>query len=123
MIRPTRDFISTFDILFLPNMGHGSQSAISSQMMMERQTSSARQGSRAPDSTALIHVITPGYRSSIHVSILPSFLSRLPLSIHTLQVSCTLPRPFNEHWKPGQVSSKLSYCHLNGLKMPSTRMV
>ncbi|KAH8926158.1 hypothetical protein BT69DRAFT_1028134 [Atractiella rhizophila] len=85
-------------------------------MMMERQTSSARQGSQAPDSMALVHAITPGYRSSIHVSILPSFLSRLPLSIHTLRISYILPRRMDEYWEPGQVSSKLSYLSLERVK-------
>ncbi|KAH8923707.1 hypothetical protein BT69DRAFT_1333594 [Atractiella rhizophila] len=48
---------------------------------------------REPDSRAFIYLITPSQRHfSLQVSILPSFLSRLPASVHTLQTTFDVSR-------------------------------
>ncbi|KAH8916245.1 hypothetical protein BT69DRAFT_795434 [Atractiella rhizophila] len=70
--------------------------------------------STKPDAMALIHLITPSrLQLSLQISILPSFLSRLPTSIHTLRVIFDLP----PRWKPQDfttVSRKLSDLDVSG---------
>ncbi|KAH8925632.1 hypothetical protein BT69DRAFT_1097652 [Atractiella rhizophila] len=88
------------------------QSAASSQTMTEEQPSSPYQDSQEPTSSALVHVITTEhYPDSIHLSILPSFLSRLPPSIHMLQISFALSGSFGR-WNFVRMSSKLSHLSL-----------
>ncbi|KAH8926156.1 hypothetical protein BT69DRAFT_1331540 [Atractiella rhizophila] len=85
------------------------QSAIFPQKMMEQQTSSSHEDSQEPDSRGLVHVITPSDElNSIHLSILPSFLSHLPVSIHTLQISFTLSQSLGRR-NLAEMSQKLSH--------------
>ncbi|KAH8913609.1 hypothetical protein BT69DRAFT_1306388 [Atractiella rhizophila] len=84
------------------------------RMTMEQQTSSPYQDSHEPASAALVHLITPVELrpgTPIHLSILPSFLTHLPPSIHTLRITFVLPRRF---WSIA--SSKLSSISLEGLE-------
>ncbi|KAH8925673.1 hypothetical protein BT69DRAFT_1099787 [Atractiella rhizophila] len=108
---------------FAPPAAEANQSAISSQKMTEQETSSARHRSKASSSTALVHVITPGYRSSIHVSILPSFYPA-----YLCQFTCSGFR-LSYHVHSNGIGS-LDRCpqncliyHWNGSRMRSTRMV
>ncbi|KAH8927959.1 hypothetical protein BT69DRAFT_1277447 [Atractiella rhizophila] len=66
------------------------------------------------ESIALIHLITAAelqHGTPIHLSILPSFISRLPPSIHTLRIKFVLPIRF---WKLKYGPSKSSYFSLEG---------
>ncbi|KAH8923985.1 hypothetical protein BT69DRAFT_113871 [Atractiella rhizophila] len=64
------------------------------------------------ESSVLVNLITTArHSSSLHISILPSFLSRLPPSIHTIQLSLMLPVGFTAS-DLTLVSSKLSYSSL-----------
>ncbi|KAH8925661.1 hypothetical protein BT69DRAFT_1279536 [Atractiella rhizophila] len=89
------------------------QSIFSSQRLTEQRTSSQCQDSQELDSRALVHVISPNVvADSIHLSILPSFLSRLPPSIHTLRISCSLCRPTGGRWWYFYMSARFSYLSL-----------
>ncbi|KAH8918685.1 hypothetical protein BT69DRAFT_1337960 [Atractiella rhizophila] len=68
------------------------------------------------ESIALAHLITPVtllHGTPIHLSILPSFLSRLPPSLHMLRITFLLPIRF---WMFGYGPSKSSYFSVAGLE-------
>ncbi|KAH8924464.1 hypothetical protein BT69DRAFT_1349412 [Atractiella rhizophila] len=68
------------------------------------------------ESIAQFHLITAGtvrHGSPLHLSILPSFLPRLPPSIHTLRITFVLPIRF---WKRKYGPSKSSYFSLASLE-------
>ncbi|KAH8917557.1 hypothetical protein BT69DRAFT_1354644 [Atractiella rhizophila] len=74
------------------------------QKMVEQHTSTLR-----------VNVITPGpdeFMTFLYLSVLPSFLSRLPPSIHTLRITFILSRLFGDQ----DLSSKLSYLTLDCLE-------
>ncbi|KAH8927339.1 hypothetical protein BT69DRAFT_824242 [Atractiella rhizophila] len=80
--------------------------------MTEEQTAGLCHGSQEPNSRALVHVITPSYVPDwIHLSILPSFLSCLPPSIHTLRISFALSPSLGRR-DLVEMSSKLSHLSL-----------
>ncbi|KAH8929817.1 hypothetical protein BT69DRAFT_1276055 [Atractiella rhizophila] len=68
------------------------------------------------ESIALVHLINPvtlRHGTPIHLSILPSFISRLPPSIHMLRITFVLPLEF---WSEDYGPSKLSYFSLADLE-------
>ncbi|KAH8924170.1 hypothetical protein BT69DRAFT_1296594 [Atractiella rhizophila] len=85
--------------------------------MTEQRTSSFCHSSAEPDLMALVNLITPSNApGSIHLSILPSFLSHLPSSIHTVQISCDLsPQRGGWQWHRA-MSSRVSYLNLEWVK-------
>ncbi|KAH8919168.1 hypothetical protein BT69DRAFT_513440 [Atractiella rhizophila] len=92
------------------------QSGVFSPRIKRRKTSVLQKDSQGTESIALAHLITPvtlRHGSPIHLSILPSFISRLPPSIHTLQITFVLPIRF---WKLKYGPSKSSYFSLEGQK-------
>ncbi|KAH8927734.1 hypothetical protein BT69DRAFT_1347055 [Atractiella rhizophila] len=80
--------------------------------MTEEQTAGLCHASQEPNSKALVHLMTPSDETnSIHLSILPSFLSRLPSSIHTVRISCVVyPSIFRGNLV--KIVSKLFYLSL-----------
>ncbi|KAH8923709.1 hypothetical protein BT69DRAFT_1349953 [Atractiella rhizophila] len=69
-----------------------------------------RQDSHEANSTVLVNLITPAdweYETSLRLSILPSFLSRLAPSIHTLRITVIVPSL--SMFELPHVRSKLSY--------------
>ncbi|KAH8913542.1 hypothetical protein BT69DRAFT_162248 [Atractiella rhizophila] len=92
------------------------QSSVLSPKMKQRKSSILGKDDQGTDSDsiALAHLITPvelTHGTPIHLSILPSFLSRLPPSIHTLQVTFDLALEF---WS--SALSKLFCFSLEGLE-------
>ncbi|KAH8919160.1 hypothetical protein BT69DRAFT_1379451, partial [Atractiella rhizophila] len=90
--------------------------------MTEQETSTLLQNTQGPDLIALAHLITPATLidgTPIHLSILPSFFTCLPPSIHALRVTLVLPPPFSiplRFWMSTYGPSKLSYFSIEGLE-------
>ncbi|KAH8927306.1 hypothetical protein BT69DRAFT_1317044 [Atractiella rhizophila] len=92
------------------------QSSVFSPRMKKRKTSISCKDDQGTESIALAHLITPvtiRHGSPIHLSILPSFLSRLPPSIHMIRVTFVLPLEF---WRERYGPSKSSYFSVEGLE-------
>ncbi|KAH8930215.1 hypothetical protein BT69DRAFT_906500 [Atractiella rhizophila] len=96
------------------------QSSVSSLRRIEKETLISREDDQGTESIALAHLITPVtlfHGAPIHLSILPSFLFRLPPSIHILRITFVLPLEF---WSKYYGPSKSSYFSLaaieNGVK-------
>ncbi|KAH8924187.1 hypothetical protein BT69DRAFT_1349644 [Atractiella rhizophila] len=86
------------------------QFASSSQTMTEEQTAGLCNGSQEPNSRAFVHVITLSDEpDSIHLSILPSFLSCLPSSTHLVRISFANSRGI---WPWELAKMKFSYLSL-----------
>ncbi|KAH8930273.1 hypothetical protein BT69DRAFT_1328075 [Atractiella rhizophila] len=87
--------------------------------MTEQETSTllqSAQGLDRPDLIALAHLITPvrlKRGTPIHLSILSSFLTCLPPSVHMLRITFVLPLRF---WTSAYGPSKLSYFSLERLE-------
>ncbi|KAH8929806.1 hypothetical protein BT69DRAFT_1345635, partial [Atractiella rhizophila] len=84
--------------------------------MKRRKTSISCKDDQGTESIALVHLITPvllEHGTPIHLSILSSFLSRLPPSIYMLRITFVLPIDF---WSKGYGPSKSSYFSLAGLE-------
>ncbi|KAH8914736.1 hypothetical protein BT69DRAFT_997265 [Atractiella rhizophila] len=95
---------------------HALQSCMSSPGRIEKETLISQKDDEGTESIALAHLITPvtlRHGSPIHLSILPSFLSRLPLSIHMLRITFVLPVKF---WSYEDEPSKSSNFSLEGLE-------
>ncbi|KAH8918692.1 hypothetical protein BT69DRAFT_554285 [Atractiella rhizophila] len=92
------------------------QSSMSSPGTTGKETLVSQKDDQGTESSALVHLITPvtlGHDTPIHLSILPSFLSRLPPSVHMLRIAFVLPLEFrSKSYGP----SKSSYFSLEGLE-------
>ncbi|KAH8918880.1 hypothetical protein BT69DRAFT_539079 [Atractiella rhizophila] len=107
--------------IFLPHLSRltwirGVWSGVLSPRIKRRKTSVLQKDSQGTESIALAHLVTPvtlRHGSPIHLSILPSFISRLPPSIHTLRITFVLPIRF---WNLKYGPSKSSYFSLEGHK-------
>ncbi|KAH8922152.1 hypothetical protein BT69DRAFT_1282502 [Atractiella rhizophila] len=87
-------------------------------MRMVKAYDAIKSASSSQKMTALVHFITPLASSKrFDLSILPSFLSRLPASVHTLRISFILSHSLNRDWKPGVMSSKLWNLSLERVKI------
>ncbi|KAH8922145.1 hypothetical protein BT69DRAFT_1320412 [Atractiella rhizophila] len=92
------------------------QSCVSSPGVIEKESLISREDDQGTEAIALVHLITPvtlRHGTPIHLSILPSFLSRLPSSIHILRITFVLPIRF---WKRKYGPSKSSYFSLASLE-------
>ncbi|KAH8917705.1 hypothetical protein BT69DRAFT_1286408, partial [Atractiella rhizophila] len=84
--------------------------------MKKRRTLTSQENDHGTESIAQVHLITPvtlRHGSLLHLSILLSFLSRLPSSIHILRITFVLPLDF---WMEDYGPSKSSYFSLAGLE-------
>ncbi|KAH8923734.1 hypothetical protein BT69DRAFT_1281223 [Atractiella rhizophila] len=85
------------------------QSGVSSLGRIEKETLVSQKDDQGTESIALVHLITPvmlRHGIPIHLSILPSFLGRIPPSVHTLRITFVLPIRL---WKIDNGPSKLTY--------------
>ncbi|KAH8924488.1 hypothetical protein BT69DRAFT_1296362 [Atractiella rhizophila] len=90
--------------------------SVSSLRRIEKETLISREDDQGTESIALVHLITPAeltYGTPIYLSILPSFLSRLPPSIHILRITFVLPL---DVWMEDYGPSKSSYFSVAGLE-------
>ncbi|KAH8922107.1 hypothetical protein BT69DRAFT_1298175 [Atractiella rhizophila] len=91
-------------------------SSVSSLRRIEKETLILREDDQGTESMALVHLITPvtlEHGTPIHLSVLSPFLSRLPPSIHMLQITFVLTLDFwSEYYGP----SKSSYFSLASLE-------
>ncbi|KAH8918087.1 hypothetical protein BT69DRAFT_605898 [Atractiella rhizophila] len=90
------------------------QSAVYSQEIMEQQTSILCHDHQE-SILAQVNVITSHRCEALYLSILPSFLSCLSPSIHTLRISFVLSQQLTE-LDPVKMSSKLSYLSLERIE-------
>ncbi|KAH8922112.1 hypothetical protein BT69DRAFT_1282542, partial [Atractiella rhizophila] len=87
-----------------------------SPRMKKRRTLISQEDDRGTESIAQVHLITPvtlRHGGLLHLSILPSFLSRLPASTHMLRITFVLPLEF---WSNSYGPSKSSYFSVEGLE-------
>ncbi|KAH8923371.1 hypothetical protein BT69DRAFT_1281525 [Atractiella rhizophila] len=92
------------------------QSSVLSPRMKKRKTTISCKDDQGTESIPLVHLITATelqHGSSLHLSILPSFISRLPPSIHMLRITFVLPLEF---WRERYGPSKSSYFSLEDLE-------
>ncbi|KAH8922125.1 hypothetical protein BT69DRAFT_1298184 [Atractiella rhizophila] len=109
--------ISILTIVMFDHCAENVEMSRASRGNVEKEPLISPKHDQGTESIALVHLITPVtllHGTPIHLSILPSFLSRLPISIHMLRITFVLPIRF---WK---LKSKSSYFSLaaieNGVK-------